>query len=142
MTDVQTFSLFWSQAAPGSAAEGCKRFLLECTDFDAEEGSGNLQEWVPLVYPDANAAVPYVLVRLPIEPQRPPAPIKEWKAGDRCEVPAPCLVVCYWTMSCLEISVAVSYVGGLVTMCDASMLYLQLSAAVSCVLGGEILSPV
>ena len=74
------------QVAPGSAAEGGKRFLLDCLDFDAEEGPGNMQEWVPLVYPDANTAVPYVLIKLPSDPERPPAPTREWKAGDRCEV--------------------------------------------------------
>ena len=72
--------------APGSAAEGSKRFLLDCIDFDAEDGLGNMQEWVPLVYPDANAAVPYVLIRLPSNPELPPAPTRVWKAGDRCEV--------------------------------------------------------
>ena len=75
--------------AAGSAAEGGRRFLLECTDFDAnKEGQGHLQEWVPLVYPDANGTVPYVMVRLPLQPERPPAPDKAWKPGDRVEVKA------------------------------------------------------
>ena len=71
----------------GSAAEGGRRFLLDCTDFDDDRDSqGNLQEWVPLVYPDANSAVPYVMIRLPLQPQRPPAPDQPWKKGDRVEV--------------------------------------------------------
>ncbi len=73
--------------AAGSAAEGGRRFLLECIDFDADtEGQGNRQEWVPLVYPDANGAVPHVMIRLPLQPERPPAPDTAWKEGDRVEV--------------------------------------------------------
>lgn len=80
-----------SQVEAGSAAEGGRRFLLDCTDFDADTdraGGGNWQEWVPLVYPDANGSVPYVLVRLPLQPQRPPTPDGAWKKGDRVEVTA------------------------------------------------------
>ncbi|DBA73519.1 TPA: hypothetical protein ACH3X1_011542 [Trebouxia sp. C0004] len=74
------------QVEAGSAAEGGRRFLLDCADFDADrDQKGNLQEWVPLVYPDANSAVPYVMVRLPLQPQRPPAPNHAWKKGDRVE---------------------------------------------------------
>ena len=73
----------------GSAAEGGRRFLLDCTDFDANSQHperGNRQEWVPLVYPDESAAIPYVLIRLPLQPERPPAADKAWRAADRVEV--------------------------------------------------------
>lgn len=85
-----------SQVEAGSAAEGGRRFLLDCTDFDADTdrpGGGNWQEWVPLVYPDANGRVPYVLIRLPLQPQRPPTPDGAWKQGDRVEVTAVHLLV-------------------------------------------------
>ena len=88
--------------AAGSAAEGGRRFLLECLDFDAPNqgqgqeqgtqlqgqgiGQGTLREWVPLVYPDANGNVPHVMIRLPLQPERPPAPERAWKKGDRVEV--------------------------------------------------------
>ncbi|DBA80372.1 TPA: hypothetical protein ACH3X2_007315 [Trebouxia sp. C0005] len=74
------------QVEAGSAAEGGRRFLLDCTDFDGDrDNQSNLQEWVPLVYPDANSAVPYVMIRLPLQPERPPAPDHAWKKGDRVE---------------------------------------------------------
>lgn len=77
--------------AAGSAAEAGRRFLLDCTDFDADSArpeQGNLQDWVPLVYPDANGAVPHVMIRLPLQPERPPTADKKWKQGDRVEVSA------------------------------------------------------
>ena len=87
-----------SQVEAGSAAEGGLRFLLDCTDFDGDrDNQGNLQEWVPLVYPDANSAVPYVMIRLPLQPQRPPAPDHAWKKGDRVEV---CAVSSFCKMCC------------------------------------------
>ncbi len=87
-----------SQVEAGSAAEGGRRFLLDCTDFDADrDNQGNLQEWVPLVYPDANRAVPYVMIRLPLQPERPPAPNNAWKKGDRVEV---CAVSSSFGMCC------------------------------------------
>ena len=75
--------------AAGSAAEGGHRFLLDCTDFDADSAHpelGNHQDWVPLVYPDANGAVAHVMIRLPLHPARPPTADKKWKRGDRVEV--------------------------------------------------------
>ena len=76
-----------TQVEAGSAAEGGRCFLLDCTDFDADRaGLGNWQEWVPLIYPDANGTVPYVLIRLPLQPDRPPTPDAAWKKGDRVEV--------------------------------------------------------
>lgn len=75
--------------AAGSAAEGGRRFLLDCTDFDADSARpqlGNHQDWVPLVYPDANGGVPHVMIRLPLHPARPPTADKRWKRGDRVEV--------------------------------------------------------
>ena len=62
---------------------------MDCTDFDANSvrpDEGNLRDWVPLVYPDANASVPHVMLRLPLQPERPPTADKKWKQGDRVEV--------------------------------------------------------
>ena len=78
----------------GAPFEGGWRFYMECLDFVVEDGTSRLhREWVPLCHQPAGLVGPIVFVRWPLQPAKPPAPVRAYAAGDRVEVlPLPLFV--------------------------------------------------